>query len=363
MTNLARLRILFAGTPDFSVPPLQRLIAEGLPPVAVLTQPDRPAGRGRQLQASPVKQAATTAGIPVHQPVTLKDASARDLVSKLRPDLMIVVAYGLILPQEILQLPRFGCWNIHASLLPRWRGAAPIQRAIEAGDHETGVCIMQMNEGLDTGPVIHRASTEMGEYETGGSLHDRLAELGTSVLLDCVHRLNLGEPLKAEPHHRYEELSQQLDSAISDGNKAAEFYLWIHGNNGRAFLQTIRLALKRPSQQDVVVSLFNAIGFHFAELGLTRRFRTIEDLQSFNAGICNGDCEKTCQQLSTEIEWILRHVPESEGRIHALLGLAQLSEVLLDPIFGGSDCLGSVLRNRIKPVSEPLLEMVSRLEE
>jgi methionyl-tRNA formyltransferase len=199
MTNVARLRILFAGTPDFSVPPLQRLIAEGLPPVAVLTQPDRPAGRGRQLQASPVKQAASTAGIPVHQPVTLKDASARDLVSKLQPDLMIVVAYGLILPQEILQLPRFGCWNIHASLLPRWRGAAPIQRAIEAGDHETGVCIMQMNEGLDTGPVIHRASTEIGEYETGGSLHDRLAELGTSALLDCVHRLNRGESLKAEP--------------------------------------------------------------------------------------------------------------------------------------------------------------------
>ena len=170
-------------------------------------------------------------------------------------------------------------------------------------------------------------------------------------------------PLKAEPHHCYEELSQQLDSAISDGSKAAEFYLWIHSDKGRAFLQTIRLALKRPSQQDVVVALFNAIGFHFAELGLTRRFRTIEDLLSFNAGICNGDCEKTCHQLSSEIEWILMHVPDSEERIHALLGLAQLSEVLLDPIFGGNDCLGTVLRKRIKPVSEPLLEMVSRLEE
>jgi methionyl-tRNA formyltransferase len=198
MTNVAGVRILFAGTPEFSVPPLQRLISEGLPPVAILTQPDRPAGRGRQLQAGPVKQAATTAGIPVHQPVTLKDASVRDLVSKLRPDLMIVVAYGLILPEEILQLPKFGCWNIHASLLPRWRGAAPIQRAIEAGDHETGVCIMQMNEGLDTGPVIHRARIEIGEHETGGSLHDRLAELGAYALLDCVHRLNRGESLKAE---------------------------------------------------------------------------------------------------------------------------------------------------------------------
>jgi methionyl-tRNA formyltransferase len=210
MKENAILRILFAGTPDFSVPPLQRLIAEGFPPLAVLTQPDRPAGRGRQLQASPVKQAAATAGIAVHQPVTLKDATARDLVSKLEPDLMIVVAYGLILPTEILRLPKFGCWNIHASLLPRWRGAAPIQRAIEAGDRESGACIMQMNEGLDTGPVIHRASIALDEEETGGSLHDRLAELGASALLECVHSLSRGAPLKAEP---------QPDSGITYARK------------------------------------------------------------------------------------------------------------------------------------------------
>jgi methionyl-tRNA formyltransferase len=199
MKNDASLQILFAGTPDFSVPPLQRLIAEGFPPVAVLTQPDRPAGRGRQLQASPVKQAAATAGIAVHQPATLRDTTARDLVLSLAPDLMIVVAYGLILPTEILQLPKYGCWNIHASLLPRWRGAAPIQRAIEAGDHESGVCIMQMNEGLDTGPVINRVSIALDGEETGGSLHDRLAELGASVLLECVHKLSRGASPKAEP--------------------------------------------------------------------------------------------------------------------------------------------------------------------
>jgi methionyl-tRNA formyltransferase len=210
MKTNASLQILFAGTPDFSVPPLQRLIAEGLSPVAVLTQPDRPAGRGRQLQASPVKLAAATAGIAVHQPATLRDAAARDLVLNLEPDLMIVVAYGLILPAKILQLPKYGCWNIHASLLPRWRGAAPIQRAIEAGDRESGVCIMQMNEGLDTGPVIHRESITLGGAETGGSLHDQLAELGACALLECVHKLSRGVSLKAEP---------QPDSGITYARK------------------------------------------------------------------------------------------------------------------------------------------------
>ena len=198
MKKNTSLRILFAGTPDFSVPPLQRLIAEGFPPIAVLTQPDRPAGRGRQMQASPVKQLATTAGITVYQPATLRDATARDLVSNLQADLMIVVAYGLILPAEILQSPKYGCWNIHASLLPRWRGAAPIQRAIEAGDSESGVCIMQMDEGLDTGPVMHRAGIALDAEETGGSLHDRLAELGACALLECVHKLSRDAPLKAE---------------------------------------------------------------------------------------------------------------------------------------------------------------------
>lgn len=198
MTNHTRLRILFAGTPDFAVPALQSLIEQGFPPIAVLTQPDRPAGRGRQLQFSPVKQLAIAAGIPVHQPITLRDSTARDLVAELGLDLMIVAAYGLILPGEILREPAHGCWNIHASLLPRWRGAAPVQRAIESGDRETGVCIMQMDEGLDTGPVIRRASIPISSDDTGGSLHDSLAKLGATELLHCVLKLDKGGPLPAE---------------------------------------------------------------------------------------------------------------------------------------------------------------------
>ena len=170
-------------------------------------------------------------------------------------------------------------------------------------------------------------------------------------------------PLETAPHQDYEELAKLLDPSIREGNKLSEFYLWIHSGEGRAFMRTIRLALKRPSQQDVVVSLFNAIGFHFAELGLTRRFRTIEELQSYNSEICDGKSEKTSQQLSGEIEWVLRHVPDSRPQVLAILGLAQLSEVLLDPIFGGTDCLGSVMRKRIKPVCDRLYEMLSQLEE
>jgi len=194
MENPGPLRILYAGTPEFAVVPLRRLCAEGFAPLAVLTQPDRPAGRGRERTASPVKQAAAAAAIPVHQPVSLREPPARDLLAAFAPDLLIVVAYGLILPPPILAIPRFGCWNVHASLLPRWRGAAPIQRAIEAGDEETGVCIMQMDAGLDTGPVLRRARIRLRGGETAGSLHDRLAELGAQTLLDCVRRLAGGEP-------------------------------------------------------------------------------------------------------------------------------------------------------------------------
>jgi methionyl-tRNA formyltransferase len=189
MSELAGLRIVFAGTPDFAVPPLQMLLTAGFRPLAVLTQPDRPAGRGRQLQASPVKQAAGAAGIPVYQPATLKDQEFLHLLASLQPDLLIVVAYGLILPAAVLDLPPRGCWNIHASLLPRWRGAAPVQRAIEAGDTETGVCIMQMDPGLDTGPVLYRRAIRLNGTETAGSLHDELAQLGAESLLTCVQAL------------------------------------------------------------------------------------------------------------------------------------------------------------------------------
>jgi len=186
------LGIVFAGTPAFAVPALAALLSNGFRPLAVLTQPDRPAGRGRRLHASPVKLAAEVAGLSVLQPQTLKDPGVRQTLEDLHPDLIVVVAYGLILPTGILALPRHGCWNIHASLLPRWRGAAPIQRAIEAGDAETGVCIMHMDEGLDTGPVFKRTAIPIAPDETGGSLHDKLAELGADTLLACVRELQEG---------------------------------------------------------------------------------------------------------------------------------------------------------------------------
>ena len=195
------LRIVFAGTPDFAVPPLEALLAAGYRPAAVYTQPDRPAGRGRKLQASPVKQAALEAGIGVFQPETLRTEEAQDELRALRPDLLIVVAYGLILPRDVLDIPVHGCWNIHASLLPRWRGAAPIQRAIEAGDTESGVCIMQVDEGLDTGPVMKSVVVPLAVDETGGSLHDKLAAAGAEALLDCVRALAAGAAPPAVPQH------------------------------------------------------------------------------------------------------------------------------------------------------------------
>ena len=186
------LRIVFAGTPDFSVPPLQALLGSSHQVVAVYTQPDRPAGRGRKLAASPVKQAAVEAGVPVHQPPSLKDDTAVEELAALKPDLMIVVAYGLLLPQRVLDIPRLGCVNIHASLLPRWRGAAPIQRAILAGDRSTGVAIMRMEAGLDTGPVYLMRETEIGPRETGGALHDRLSMLGAEALTDALPGIAAG---------------------------------------------------------------------------------------------------------------------------------------------------------------------------
>ena len=199
MSSRRALCILFAGTPEFAAVPLRALLTEGFAPIAVFTQPDRPAGRGRALQASPVKQAALAAGIPVHQPDSLREPAVAELLTGLAPDLLIVAAYGLILPPAILAIPPLGCWNIHASLLPRWRGAAPIQRAIEAGDAESGVCIMQMDAGLDTGPVLHSARTALDAGETAGSLHDRLAVLGAQSLLQCLRRLAAGEQLAAVP--------------------------------------------------------------------------------------------------------------------------------------------------------------------
>lgn len=184
-------RVIFAGTPEFAVPSLAALLdagrAAGLEVIAVYTQPDRPAGRGQKLQASPVKALAQAHAIPVFQPESLKrDADAVAQLRALDADLMVVVAYGLLLPVAVLEAPRLGCLNVHASLLPRWRGAAPIQRAVLAGDALGGVCIMGMEAGLDTGPVYHRVETPIDPRETGGSLHDRLATLGASALLAAL---------------------------------------------------------------------------------------------------------------------------------------------------------------------------------
>jgi methionyl-tRNA formyltransferase len=197
MTSAAPPRIVFAGTPEFAVPALRGLIAAGHPPVAVYTQPDRPAGRGRagqgrKLRPSPVKQCALDAGIPVFQSTNLRDPENRHRLAELAPDLMIVIAYGLLLPPVVLDIPRLGCVNVHASLLPRWRGAAPIQRALLAGDRETGVCLMRMDAGLDTGPVLARAVCPITPDMTGGELHDRLAALGAELLVGQLLALLAG---------------------------------------------------------------------------------------------------------------------------------------------------------------------------
>ncbi len=187
------LRILFAGTPEFAVPTLDALLNEGHSVVAVYTQPDRPAGRGRRLRASPVKARAQEAGLTVRQPRGLRDAAEQATLAADKADLMVVVAYGLILPGTVLSLPRLGCVNVHASLLPRWRGAAPIQRALLAGDAESGVSIMEMDVGLDTGPVLYRVRCPIVAGMTGGELHDRLALLGARAMTAVLPKLALGE--------------------------------------------------------------------------------------------------------------------------------------------------------------------------
>lgn len=183
------MRIIYAGTPGFAVPALQALCQQQLQPQLVLTQPDRPAGRGQRLQQSPVKQFADSRQLPLAQPQSLHEAAVQQQLQALAPDLIIVAAYGLLLPAAVLELPRHGCWNIHASLLPRWRGAAPIQYAIAAGDEHTGISIMHMQRGLDTGPVYLQRKLAIAADDTSASLHDRLAALGASCLLECLHQL------------------------------------------------------------------------------------------------------------------------------------------------------------------------------
>jgi len=190
------MRVVFAGTPDFSVPILQALLDSSHSMIGVYSQPDRPAGRGRKLVPGPVKQLALQHAVQVFQPVSFKHAEIQRELAELKPDLMVVVAYGLILPQAVLDMPGRGCVNLHASLLPRWRGAAPVQRAILAGDSESGVCLMQMEAGLDSGPVLAEVRTDISSDDTGGSLHDRLSQLAAGLLSAHLDDLEQG---KLEP--------------------------------------------------------------------------------------------------------------------------------------------------------------------
>ena len=230
------MKIIFAGTPDFSVVALQALLDSEHEVIAIYTQPDRPAGRGRKLTASPVKALAMENNIALYQPLSLKDAAAQKVLMDLNADIMIVVAYGLILPEVVLQAPRYGCLNIHASILPRWRGAAPIQRAILAGDVQSGVTIMQMDKGLDTGDILSIKTCEIKAPDTGSSLHDRLAVLGAQALLQTLDDLP-GNHLKAQKQdealatyaHKLDKQEAQIDwqqDAASIVQKIQAFNSW-----------------------------------------------------------------------------------------------------------------------------------------
>ncbi|AXS78579.1 methionyl-tRNA formyltransferase [Dechloromonas sp. HYN0024] len=209
------MKLIFAGTPEFAAQALQAIIAAGHEVALVLTQPDRPAGRGMTLQPSAVKKVALEHGIEVFQPLTLRDAEAQAKIAAFGAEVMVVAAYGLILPQVVLDMPRFGCINIHGSLLPRWRGAAPIQRALLAGDAETGVCIMQMEAGLDTGPVLLRRAFSIEAVDTTGTLHDRLAALGAGLVVEVLGKLPL--PAESQPAegvtyaHKIEKVEALVD--------------------------------------------------------------------------------------------------------------------------------------------------------
>ena len=193
------MKVIFAGTPDFAAQALRAIAAAGFEILLVLTQPDRPKGRGMQLQASPVKQAALELGLAIAQPASLRHEEAQALLRAQNADVMVVAAYGLILPQAVLDTPAHGCLNIHASLLPRWRGAAPIQRAIEAGDTETGVCIMQMDAGLDTGAVVSTHRYAIKNTDTATDVHDALADLGAHAIVADLQQLQQTGRLNATP--------------------------------------------------------------------------------------------------------------------------------------------------------------------
>jgi methionyl-tRNA formyltransferase len=218
------LNIVYAGTPEFAATALAALLESRHNVIAVYTQPDRPAGRGRKLTASPVKRLALEHGIDVYQPESLKETAEQEKLAALKPDLMVVAAYGLLLPAEVLDTPRLGCLNIHASLLPRWRGAAPIQRAILAGDSETGITIMQMDVGLDTGDMLYKLATPIEVDDTAQTLHDRLAELGARAIVETLDALQAGSLNAEKQDDNQANYAKKLykDEAQIDWNKPAK---------------------------------------------------------------------------------------------------------------------------------------------
>jgi methionyl-tRNA formyltransferase len=245
---MSALKIVFAGTPGFAARHLDALISNGHPVLAVYTQPDRAAGRGKSLHASPVKELALEHNIPVYQPQSLKSEEAQAELAKLGADLLIVVAYGLLLPKAVLEIPARGCINVHASLLPRWRGAAPIERALLAGDSETGITIMQMDAGLDTGDMLYKLTTPVSDHDDRVSLENRLAELGCQALLHTLSdfdALQANAMVQDNASTTYAKKIEKTEALINWGNSAAEIDRTIRASIGRnpaySFLQGQRL--------------------------------------------------------------------------------------------------------------------------
>ncbi|AMX01194.1 methionyl-tRNA formyltransferase [Microbulbifer thermotolerans] len=268
------LNIVFAGTPEFAAVHLQTLLDSQHRVIAAYTQPDRPAGRGKKPQASPVKQLAQQHEIPVYQPQSLRDEAAQAELAALNADLMVVVAYGLILPQAVLDTPRLGCVNVHASLLPRWRGAAPIQRAIEAGDAVSGVSIMQMEAGLDTGPVLVEKRCPITPADTGGSLHDKLAGLGGPALLEALEQLAAGTAVpriqddtkanyaakisKEEARIDWLRPAEELDRQIRAFNPFPVCWTTCSDAKGKQRLRIYKAQLERGCHRDIPGTILSA---------------------------------------------------------------------------------------------------------
>ncbi len=235
------MKIIYAGTPNFAVLPLLSLIASDYDVVAVYTQPDRPAGRGRKILASAVKQAAMQENIKVMQPVTFRDPAVVQEFMALNADIMVVAAYGLILPEEVLSIPKHGCINIHASLLPRWRGAAPIQRAILAGDEKTGITIMQMARGLDTGDILYQLETPLTDADTSSSLHDRLSQLGAEALLKTLAMIQTSDvspQVQDDSQALYADKLSKAEATINWNQDASQIVRMINAFNPWPVAQT-----------------------------------------------------------------------------------------------------------------------------